>query len=59
MKKELIKLGFACLLTAQLDQILNIDKSEVSTDGIGKLCDGYLVTGYYSCDKKVSSGLAC
>ena len=69
MKDELIVLGFACLptieedvegelvfLPSQCDQILNIDESEVTTDGTSKLTGGRPVTEYCSSDTRIGSG---
>ena len=68
MKKELIELGFARAVTTedvdvvgelvfhpgQLDRILNIDESEVSTDGTSKLTGGRPVTEYCSRESSIS-----
>ena len=71
MKEELIDLGFARLPTAeeedvvegelvffdgQLDRILNIDESEVTTDGTSKLTGGRPVTEYCSSDSRIGTG---
>ena len=67
MKTDLIDLGFARATTAdddvkgelvffdgQLEQILNIDKSEVTTDGTSKLAGGRPVTEYCCRDSSIS-----
>ena len=69
LKEELIELGFAraatidddvvgelVFLDGQLDLILNIDESEVTTDGTNKLAGGRPVTEYCSRDSRVNSG---
>ena len=69
MKDELIVLGFACLptieedvegelvfLPSQRDRILNIDESEVTTDGTSKLTGGRPVTEYCSADTRIGTG---
>ena len=70
MKDELIDLGFAWLPTAeeddvegelvffdgQLERILNIDESEVTTDGTSKLTGGRPVTEYCSSDTRIGTG---
>ena len=69
MKTDLIDLGFARLhttdndvegelvfLVGQLDWILNIDESKVTTDGTSKLTGGRPVTEYCSSDARVGSG---
>ena len=38
----------------QLERILNIDESEVTTDGTSKLTGGRLITKYYSTDTRIS-----
>ena len=69
MKEELIVLGFARLPTAeedvegelvffdgQLQRILNIDESEVTTDGTSKLTGGRPITEYCSTDTRIGTG---
>ena len=69
-KKELIDLGFACAATVddgndvgeliffpgQLDWILDIDKSEVSTDGTSNLVGGWPVTRWVGTVSRDSPG---
>ena len=67
MKTDLIDLGFARATTAdddvegelvffdgQLERILNIDESEVTTDGTSKLAGGRPVTEYCCRDNSIS-----
>ena len=70
MKTDLINLGFARLPTAaeeevegelvffddQLQRILNIDESEVTTDGTSKLTGGRPITEYCPTDTRIGTG---